>query len=176
MRNVLPSPPKIIFRQPPNLKQLLVQARLNRPKDQPKGCFKTHFRNCVTCAVLKETSTFVSYSTKEKFTIFMSITCTTKSVIYVINCLSCGKQYVGETGGELRQRHRGHRQEFKKGHTPLGKHFNGACTNFEFELIGIQKIPIYNSHLREQKELSWILQLDIFHPTGINVKKLVKQT
>ena len=174
MRNVLPCPPKVIFRQPPNLKKLLVRASLNKPKDKPNGSYKTHTRNCVTCAVLKETTTFASYSTKEKFTIYNSITCTTKSVIYLINCLSCGKQYVGETGGELRQRHRGHRQELKKGHTPLGKHFNGICTNFE--LIGIQQIPDYNCHLREQKELSWILQLDTFYPTGINVKKSVKQS
>ena len=26
-----------------------------------------------------------------------------ESVIYLINCLDCKKQYVGETGGELRQ-------------------------------------------------------------------------
>ena len=91
-------------------------------------------------------------------------------VIYLINCKDCGNQYVGETGGELRQRHRGHRQEFKKGLTPLGKHFNASCKNFE--LIAIQACPNLSKTQREAKELFWIQQLETFSPKGINVKKI----
>ncbi|KAJ8034289.1 hypothetical protein HOLleu_21062 [Holothuria leucospilota] len=50
---------------------------------------------------------------------YRDLTCTTKGVIYLINCLDCHKQYVKETGLELKIRHRGHRQEFRKGQTPI---------------------------------------------------------
>lgn len=138
-----------------------------------KGCFKSHERNCVTCNVLKETRVFKSQTTGVTYKICNSVTCTSTSVIYLINCLDCKKQYVGETGGELRQRHRCHRQEFKKGHTPLGKHFKGPCNNFE--LIGISTFPNLDKPQREQKELFWIHQLQSLHPSGINVRKVPKQ-
>ena len=174
MNKEIATPPKVIFRQPPNLRKLLVCSTLKNEVESHthKGSFKLHERNCVTCYVLKETKVFKSETTGVTYKIFNSVTCTSTSVIYLINCLDCKKQYVGETGGELRQRHRGHRQEFKKGHTPLGKHFKGPCNNFE--LIGISTFPNFNKAQREQKELFWIHQLKTFHPTGINVKKVSK--
>ena len=175
MRKEFPSPPRVIYRQPPNLRSLLVQAKLksNENPVEYRGCYKTHTRNCVTCNVLKETNNFKSTTTGQVFRILGSITCTTISVIYLLNCLDCNKQYVGETGGELRQRHRGHRQEFRKGNTPLGTHFNSGCNNFE--LIGISHCPNTAKAVRERKELAWIYRLSTFQPTGLNVKKLVKR-
>ena len=89
--------------------------------------------------------------------------------MYLVNCLDCRKQYVGETGGELRIRHRGHRQEFRKATTPLGKHFQ-SCNNFE--LIGIEKIHNNSKIIREEVELKWIYRLNTFAPVGMNVKDL----
>ena len=90
-------------------------------------------------------------------------------MVYLVNCLDCRKQYVGETGGELRIRHRGHRQEFRKATTPLGKHFQ-SCNNFE--LIGIEKIHNNSTIIREEVELKWIYRLNTFAPVGMNVKDL----
>ncbi|KAJ8031999.1 hypothetical protein HOLleu_25394 [Holothuria leucospilota] len=116
MRKEIKAPSKVVFRQPPNLRKLLVHSTLKTDVEPQthKGCFKSHERNCVTCNVLKETRVFKSQIAGVTYKIFNSVTCTSTSVIYLINCLDCKKQYVGETGGELRQRHRGHRQEFKK--------------------------------------------------------------
>ncbi|KAJ8036310.1 hypothetical protein HOLleu_20245 [Holothuria leucospilota] len=144
-----PNPPSVIYKQPPNLKSLLVKAKI-REKHNFKGCFRTHDQRCVTCSVLKETSTFQSKSTGQIFQVKGDLTCTTKGVIYLLNCLDCQKQYVGETGSELRIRHRGHRQEFKKALTPIGKHFQ-VCKNFE--LIGIEKIR-NNNKKKPEKRLS----------------------
>ena len=116
------SPPRVIYRQPPNLKSLLVNAKVSKDfSEVSKGCFKTHSSRCVTCAAIKETNLVQSYFTGQKFKIFHDITCVTEGVVYLVNCLDCKKQYVGETGGELRIRHRGHRQEMRKADTPLGK-------------------------------------------------------
>ena len=167
-RHNMPHPPKVIYRQPPNLKSLIVKARIPKPQDTIKGCFKTHSKNCVTCAVLKETKTFQSRN-GNNFQIKGNITCTTKGVIYVVDCSDCGKQYVGETGGELRVRHRGHRQEIRNNNTPLGKHFN-FCKNFQ--LIGIEGVNNNKKSIREEMELKWIYTLNTLQPAGINIKEV----
>ncbi|KAJ8042522.1 hypothetical protein HOLleu_13593 [Holothuria leucospilota] len=168
LMNVLPSPPQVIYRQPGNLQSHLVRAKLvENVRSVHKGCFKTCFKNCVTCNALQETDKVYSNATGERFTIFSSITCTSIGVVYLINCKDCGKQFVGETGGELRVRHRGHRQEIRKGNTPLGQHFQ-ICNNFE--LIGLQSLANASKHKREAIELRWIYRLGSLSPVGINVK------
>ena len=161
-------PPTVIYRQPPNIRSLLVRAKISRNINaDSKGCFKTHSKRCVTCTVLKDTDLVQSSSTGQKFKIRQDITCTTVGSIYLINCHDCNKQYVGETGGELRIRHHGHRQEMRKANTPLGKHFQ-VCKNYE--LIGIEKIRNNTKKIREEVELNWIYRLNTFAPVGINVK------
>ena len=132
-----------------------------------RGCFKTHARNCVTCAVLKETKKFKSTSDGRTHVIKGSLTCTSKGVIYLVNCLDCKKQYVGETGGELRIRHRGHRQEIRNNLTPLGQHFN-SCKNLE--LIAIESTGMRPKAVREGRKLRWIYILNTLQPNGINRK------
>lgn len=169
---IFQEPPRVIYRQPPNLKSLLVRAKVPRPTEAGVGTFRLHQRNCVTCQVLKVSNSFTSFSSGRTFKILGSYTCTTVGVVYMIGCNDCGKQYVGETGGELRQRHRGHRQEMKKGNTPLGKHFNSGCSNFY--LIILQAVGELDKGGREAKELFWINQLQTFSPKGINVRKINK--
>ena len=141
----------------------------HNPAVAHRGTFRTHARNCVTCSALRETTHVVSHTTGERFHLNTSITCTTSEVIYLINCLDCGKQYVGETGSELKVRHRGHRQEFRKGHTPFGFHFQ-TCQRFE--LIGLQTLSNSTKHNREEAELKWIYRLNSHAPLGINVKDI----
>lgn len=163
-------PPAVVFRQPPNLKSLLVRAKLSQSFSvESKGCFKTHSKRCVTCSALKETAFVQSHYTGQKFKLFHNITCDSVGLVYLINCLDCKKQYVGETGGELRIRHRGHRQEIRKANTPLGKHFQ-SCKNFE--LIGIEKLVNNSKRVREEVELKWIYRLNTFAPVGMNVKEV----
>ena len=149
------------------MKSLLVKAKLSKNSNGLKGSYKTHTKRCVTCIALKQTDYVKSNSTGEKFKICDNITCTTIGVVYLINCVDCDKQYVGETGLELRIRHRGHRQEFRKHNTPLGKHFQ-TCHNFE--IIGLEKINNNSKKVREGVELKWIYRLNTFTPVGINVK------
>ena len=165
-REIFPNPPAVIYRQPPNLRSLLVKDKIQHDTVS-KGCFKTHDKCCVTCAVLRDTKTFQSFYTGQKFFVQGDLTCSTTGVIYLLNCLDCKKQYVGETGSELRIRHRGHRQEFKRGHTPIGKHFQ-TCK--QFELIAIEKLRNNNKRVREERELHWIFKLNTLAPVGMNVK------
>ena len=160
------TPAKAIYRQPPNLKSLLVKAKVDK-EVEIKGCFKTHLKNCVTCQVLKETDHFYS-NRGQRYNIKSNFTCTTKGVIYLINCLDCKMKYVGETGGELRTRHRGHRQEIRKENTPLGRHFGSKNTCKHFELMGIEFTGNDPKTTRLEKELKWIYNLDTLQPRGIN--------
>ena len=165
MSKIFVTPPKVIYRQPPNLKDLLVRARLPRNTPLIWGIYRLHDRNCVTCEAMSVTDSFKSIYTGQVFKILGTFNCTSIGVI----CCDCGKQYVGETGSQLRQRHRGHRQELKKANNPLGKHFNAGCTYFN--LIAIQSVEGLNKTQREQKELFWIHQLHTFAPKGINIRK-----
>ena len=54
-RNLLPVPPKIIFRHPKNLQSLIVKAKVSSRGTagaEYRGTFRTHARNCVTCLAL----------------------------------------------------------------------------------------------------------------------------
>ncbi|KAJ8027444.1 hypothetical protein HOLleu_32589 [Holothuria leucospilota] len=108
-------------------------------------------------------------TTGEKFRINDDISCNTIGVVYLINCIDCNKQYVGETGLELRSRHRGHRQEFRKRTTPLGKHFENCR---DFELIVLEKVKNNCKRIRKEAEFKWIYRLNTFKPEGINIKEV----
>ena len=84
MRKEIKAPPKEIFRQQPNLRNLLVRSTLRNDGESVthKGCFKLHDRNCVTCDVLEETKVFKSQTAGVTYKIFNSVTCTSTSVIY----------------------------------------------------------------------------------------------
>ena len=52
--------------------------------------------------------------------------CNTKSVVYLIQCKKCGRQYVGQTGKSLKERFKKHLQKIKynKEANTLHEHFN----------------------------------------------------
>lgn len=64
-------PPAVIYRQPPNMKSLLVKAKILKDFNLLcKGFFKTPFKRCVTCVAIKETDLVQSFSTGRKFKLF----------------------------------------------------------------------------------------------------------
>jgi hypothetical protein len=55
----------------------------------------------------------------------LKVTCTSEK---------CGRQYVGKTEQELRNRHYGHKKEIDTNSTPLGKHFADKCGYESFQI------------------------------------------
>ena len=85
-----------------NLKDLLLRSDpYNIKKDltsnQELGYIKCK-KNCDSCNnYVKETTSITSHATGRRFKIRRESTCTSKNVIYVAYCKSCGKQGVGST-------------------------------------------------------------------------------
>lgn len=84
-------PPIVVFRQPPNLRSLLVSAEVCTNNRGGKGCFKIHSKRCVICNLLRETNFVKSHSTGEKFRINDVINSSTVRAIYLINCIGRNK-------------------------------------------------------------------------------------
>ena len=99
------------YRRPKSLRNLLVRAKLkpdvrdDEPLRETRPCGKA---KCKTCKMITPTQIAKSASGAT-----IKLRCKTTSVVYLITCTKCGKQYVGETGDHVNQRMNGHRDDWK---------------------------------------------------------------
>ena len=107
--------PVVAFRRCPNLRDLLVSAKLpsnsTNPNPQlPCGSFRCG-KNCATCPYISDGLTsYTFFSTGETRTIKSNLTCDTKILIYMIQCNRCNLQCIGETKRRLKDRFNEHRR------------------------------------------------------------------
>ena len=108
-------PPDTVFvscRGAKTVNDLLVHSKLNNPVQINRdadiapgvGCFKCG-GTCYFCKnYLRDSKTFTSYHTNQMFNISDTLTCNTKGVIYIIDCIKCMESYVGYTTGTMKTR------------------------------------------------------------------------
>ena len=91
-------PPMIGWRKPRSLKDHLVSAKVKcEPSSDNKSAPCCRSR-CQICPFIEETKTFQNKDKSEKFEIRKEIlNCSSNLVVYLIECKSCSKQYVGST-------------------------------------------------------------------------------
>jgi len=84
-------------RQAPNLKNILTRARYN--SNIPNvGVSKCKDTRCLLCKNhLIESSNFMFRPKNINFVVKRAMSCKSKNVLYVLECNSCNKQYIGET-------------------------------------------------------------------------------
>ena len=91
-------PPMIGWRKPKSLKDHLVSAKIKcEPSSGNKSapCCRSRYQ---ICPFIEETKTFQNKDKSETFDIRKGIlNCSTDLVVYLIECKSCSKQYVGST-------------------------------------------------------------------------------
>ena len=104
------------------------------------------------------------------FPIKVNGNCNSKNLIYLITCQICNIQYVGETGGPLRDRLNNHRSDVRtKKQTAIGIHFNLENHCFEdLKIIPIDFLDVENITARRNLEYSWQLKLGTIYPHGLN--------
>ena len=108
----------VSYRAPKNIKDLLISSKLQNFDQQPEqtienGCFKCN--KCYLCRhYLQETKTFTSYHTNQIFDIRQHITCNTKNVIYLIECLQHEVSNVGYTTNNMKMRFSNTKSHIKK--------------------------------------------------------------
>ena len=147
LKKIYPRPPSVVYRQAPNLKQILVKSVLrelpysdcsDREQERP-GCFKHNHpargRRCETCPRLNESGRFTSTFTNRTYKMWSKFTCKSKFVVYLVTCTRCKAQYVGKKVNTMMERHNGHRREEERS-TPLGRHFSQCgLKNFSLQII-----------------------------------------
>ena len=83
-------PPMIGWKKPKSLKDHLVSARTK--------CKPSSDNKCEICPFIEETKTFQNKDKSETFDIRKGIlNCIANLIVYLIECKSCSKQYVGNT-------------------------------------------------------------------------------
>ena len=125
---------------------------------------------CLICKYIQKGNHFQSTQTRKKFRIRENLNCKSTHVIYLVTCLNCKEQYVGETGQNLSIRFNKHRSDIEIGKrsTGLSKHFlNGNCDGSSHNNYRIQIIDqITNKKRRRRKEYFWMAELQTFHSNG----------
>ena len=109
LRAMHPIPTLIAYRRPKNLWDLLTRAELSTPPPSPLGTTPCERSRCKTCLTIITSSSFFSHHTGRQYTIRDSTSCKYSNLVYLIQCRSCGCQYIGETNQALNEEMNSHR-------------------------------------------------------------------
>lgn len=139
--------------------------------------------DCKTCPALIRKIEIESFTTGRKYSAVGVnpdlITCKLQNYVYLLSCLSCGVQDVGESIVPINLRMNIHRTS-KSGCTFMIEHFNNVCPGASFSIQILEKLPgdgylngaIDNDmrQLRLQREDYWMKTLRTIYPYGLNEK------
>ena len=135
-------------------------------------------RSCPLYGKLRCTNQARSNISKRAYITRGAADCNTKSVVYLIQCKKCGRQYVGQTGKSLKERLYKHLQKIKynKEANTLHEHFNrGTCKGVHNMIVQILQVVDCTNLSNEQIEtelktieLLWIDRLMSEYPQGLN--------
>ena len=131
----------VVTRQNANIKRRIMRNKYTRKEEQntsipPPGNFRRHdLGKCVCCDRMTDNQTKVTITkTGREYEIRRHYTCLDNHVVYLVTCLICQCQYVGQTSREMRKRHYGHRSEVKTNTEGLGEHFHAHATQLGLDL------------------------------------------
>ena len=142
--------------------------RTDKQTDVTKGSFRCG-KNCITCRYITDGRTNYTFSATGE------IDCNSKNLIYMIHCLRCNKQYIGETKRRLKDRFNEHRRPVDRPTlssrpTAVSDHFlsdNHSPNHIELiplELIHSSRDALYiTCHLIERDQT--------LEPKGINKRE-----
>jgi len=148
------------------------------------GSFACGSGKCKACPFVNITQT-ITDSDGKVIDIKNKMTCQSASLIYMIQCDSCGMRYIGETNQSLHQRLCEHRSAIKRNKTtPVAQHFNnGTCDGLDsLSITPLELVPrlhptndlglvsIKDILNRMEREQFWIRKLKTRDPNGINKK------
>ena len=165
------APPHIVYKRPPNLRNLLVRSHLRQDtpahflSDIPDGNYKCG--RCAQCNFTSKCHTFSHPTTGKSFKIKGIISCTTNNVVYMIKCV-CGLAYVGKTLRPLKTRISEHRSDIRNKNfkNPVALHFHQAqhCIS-SLRYLGIERVKLPPrggdiDTLLLQREAFWISTLN----------------
>ena len=134
--------------------------------------------NCIYCNKLDRSGTIKSKVTDRKYITRTNITCRCTNLIYCIECVSCGKHYVGQTKRRLMDRLMEHFRNIRqdRGTHIVGRHFNTPGHNglndlniFVLDFIRAHPESPQAAKMRDDIEKKWIYRLRSQVPLGLNL-------
>jgi peptide-methionine (R)-S-oxide reductase len=171
MLKIFKKPPMLAFKQPPNLRSTLIHAKLpklSKPKRKIIG-IKPCNEPCGVCPYINHSKTFSSSVTKETFEMKDAYNCSTKSIIYLTSCTHCGKQYVGQSGRQLKDRMKEHLNNMYHKKEVTGTHYSlPGHSHWNFKVQIIEKVTPNTPNYRLEREDYWIKKLATKTPLGLN--------
>ena len=159
--------PTLAFQRTRNLRDLLVKAEFNHSRP-PLGFTTCDLTSCPLHSHSSNSRQFSS-SVGNTYRIKSHITCATTNAIYLITCLNCQQQYVGETGRSVRTRLKEHVASIRrKTNSPVALHFNSDSHDLShFSFLGIESLHNHSLFYRRLREAFWIHKLDTLN-MGMN--------
>jgi len=174
------------FRRNPNLRDILVHSTINY---HPDGTPERHntgttnvctTRKCRYCPKLDTTGRITCPTTGRSYTSMINISCKSNNLIYCITCLTCSKQYVGQTKRRLMDRFQSHFYNIthKRTMEPLGLHFNQpdhhGTDDLRISILQFVKLApasLSGATSRDRLERKWIHRLHSVAPKGLNTQE-----
>ena len=119
---IKPEDIQVSYNKSPSIKDMIIKAQLYK-QYTPKMCQPCYKPRCKTCGQVETTQTITNKS-NHSYLIRGNFNCQSANIIYVLNCLICGTQYVGECLNTMNTRCRGHISTIKtsKDH-PVALHY-----------------------------------------------------
>ena len=174
-QKVFSSIPIVGFKRGKSLKDYLVKAKVPtlEKTGTSKPCNKTR---CQVCKFVKSSEEFGNTDKSQVFRIRCeSLNCDSKFVVYMIQCKTCKKQYIGSTSTPFRLRFNNYKAFYKKHlegimvpQETFFNHFDQFDHNSieDWEITLIDKAD--NIQTLRQKESFWQYKLNSFSPHGLN--------
>ena len=172
------------FRRCRNLRDHLVPAALppvpindgeNRPPPNDNTCRRVF---CLYCNKLNRSGNIISVLNNRRYRTRTNVSCRCTNIIYALNCLRCGKIYVGQTKRRLMDRLMEHFRNIRQQCQThiVGRHYNSNTHQgvedvevFVLEFISAHPESANATHLRDTMERKWIYRLRSLVPTGLNL-------
>ena len=181
-----PKPPMVVYKRPPNIKDLLIRAKLpvqkrNMVSRGRKVGFKRCQRNrCKLCSYTglapgEVVQQVVINHSGEVIPMKSAMDCQTRNLLYILLCSKCLKQYLGETSKTAETRFVGHlntivQQCHVNTRTPVGQHFRaGAHSHSDVKFIPFEKIYSRDPFVRKARERELINKHDLI-TRGLNLQ------
>ena len=186
-RAIYPQQPIVCYTRTRNLKDILVKAKFwsislpnmtsfpfasGLPESLAKRC---GISNCGCCPVMLPRNTITSSSNGNQYHLESSIKCTTENVVYMIECIKCGKQYIGETIQTLAKRLRHRRNSYGKENRMLYNQFHNDSHEGGFykwtKVSPIKHLPGADQRRMKAAETDFIQFFNTFYANGLNSRK-----
>ena len=103
---IKPEDIQVTYSRSPNIKDMIIKTEIFRqytPK-QSQPCYKPKWKTCLQM----DTTQTITNRTNHSYPIRGNFNCQSTNIVYVLKCMICGIQYVGESSNTMNTRCRGH--------------------------------------------------------------------